>query len=118
MEQSFIDQLWAGVQLWFANINWMFVPIFIIVTWLFNEGTDSQKTLKWLNWLQKIGRTWRVLIGGIILGIPYCWIYNLNNKEEIVGVIYAILVGMIMWKMGIDTVFEWIKKKFWPSKNE
>ena len=115
MEQSLIQQLWGGVQLLFANVNWMFVPIFIVIMWLFNEGTNSQTRFKWLNWLQNINKSFRVLIGGLILGVPYCWIYGLNTKEEIVGVLYAILIGMVIWKMGIDTVFEWIKKKVWPD---
>ena len=115
MEQTLIQQLWGGIQVLLASINWVFVPVFIVIMWLLNEGADSTTNFKWLNWLQKIPKGWRVFIGGILLAIPFAWVYNLTSKTEIASLLYSVLVGMIAWKLGIENIFQWFKDKVWHN---
>jgi len=116
METTFIAQLWSGITAFFTSINWLFVVVFIVVIWLLNEGTDSQNSFTWLNWLQQIPKGWRTFLGGILLAIIFAFFYDLKAKADFASLIYSVLLGMIVWKLGLNTVFEWFKQKIWLSK--
>lgn len=116
MEESVIRQLWGGIQIILASVNWVFVPLFIVFMWLFNEGVHSSTTFKWLNWFKMIPQGWRVFLGGCLLAIPFAWFYDLSTKTEIASLAYAILVGMVVWKLGIENFFDWFKEHVWHAK--
>ena len=118
MEQTFIQQILQGGQIFLQNINWLFTFIFVILMWLFNEGTDSNTSFSWLDWLRKIPKGWRTFVGGILLSIPFAWFYNLEAKADYASLLYSILIGMVIWKLGINSVFDWFKRKVWsPNDN-
>ena len=116
METTFIAQLWAGIETFFASINWLFLVVFVTITWLLNEGTDSCASFKWLNWLQGIPRKWRTIISGLLMALIFAYLYDLRTKVEIAGLIYSIILGMIIWKLGLDSFFEWFKQRIWMGK--
>ncbi len=113
METTFIAQLWAGITSFFASINWLFVVLFIVVMWLLNEGADSKGTFTWLNWLQSIPKAWRTFLGGILLATAFAFFYDLKSKVDYAGLLYSVLLGMIIWKLGINQAFEWFKQRVW-----
>lgn len=116
METTFIEQIWAGVKLFFQNVNWLYVVVFIVIAWLLNEGTESVSGFKWLNWLQKISKAWRTFLGGLILAIFFAYVYDLNAKVDFASLIYSLLVSMVIWKLGINAFFNWFKSKVWLGK--
>lgn len=118
MEQSFIEALWGGIQIILASVNWVFVPLFIIIMWLFNEGIESESDYNWLNWIQKIPRGLRVFLTGIVLALGFSWFYDLQSKSEIASLAYGIMVGMVIWKLGIEKFFEWFKEHVWHGNLE
>jgi hypothetical protein len=121
MEATFIAQLWSGIEAFFTSINWLFVVIFIIIMWLMNEGTDSKNTFSWLDWLQPIPKAWRTFIGGLLLATVFAFFYDIKAKADYAGLLYSVLIGMVIWKLGINSVFEWFKQKVWltnPPENK
>lgn len=110
MEQTLIQLITDAGTTFLHSVNWLFVAVFTLLTWLLNEGADHPTSFKWLNWLQNISKPVRALIFGLLLAIPFAWLYDCKTKEDISGLIYAIFIGMAVWKMGIDKVVNWVKE--------
>lgn len=116
MEQFFIAQLWEGVKTFFANMDMVFVVVFILVTALINFGAKHPNKVKWLNWTQ----TYPVLFvfsWGVLMAIVYAFLNDLGTKVEITKLLYSVIFGMVLWKLvGINKLEKWIQTKFWNSK--
>lgn len=117
MEQFFLTQLWEAVKLWFNSIDLVFMVIFMLVTWLINFGSQHPTQLQWLNWIQKIPQTLFVLILGFILAIVYAYLNDMRAKADISSLLYAILLGMVIYKLGFKQFEDWLKAKFWTKKD-
>lgn len=113
METTFISQILSGITQFFQSVNWLFVIVFIVVSWLLNEGTESESSFRWLNWLKKIPKAWRTFMGGLILAVLFAFLYDIRSKIDFASLIYSLLVSMVIWKLGINTFFTWFKSKIW-----
>jgi hypothetical protein len=115
MEQNLLELMKDGFLEVFNKANWIFVAIFVILTWLLNIGTDHPSNFKWLNWMQKISKPIRAFFFGLLLSVPFVWLYGLATKTDYAGILYGIFIGMGIWKLGPDWVFKIIIKKFFPG---
>lgn len=113
MEELFTQQLWGGVKLFFDNVDWLFMVVFMLSTSLINFGVEHPSKFQWLNWLQNtISQTLFVFIWGCLLAAGYSYLEGVKTKPEIAGLIYSILLGMVIWKLGINKIEDYLKSKF------
>ena len=66
---------------------------------------------KGLTWITKIHPALFPLILGFVLAFGYAYLNNLRSKTEITGLLYAIILGMVLWKIGINKFEAWLNKK-------
>lgn len=112
MEATFFQLLIDGLISFFKSVDWKFVGLFVIFTWLINEGADSSVSFRWLNWLKVIPKGWRVFVTGILLALSYGYIYDIMGKVNYANLFYSILTGMVAWKLGVSYLFEKLKQLF------
>ena len=105
MEELFFTKIWEAVKLFFENIDWLFVLLFMLITWLLLEGITS------ITKLNKAITTICVLVIGVILASLYAYIYDRGGKLEFANLFYSVLMGMVLYKIGIDKLLEAIKNK-------
>jgi len=86
--------------------------VFMLVTWLINFGSQHPTQAQWLNWITKIPQTLFVLIFGFLLAILYAYLNDLRAKTDISGLLYAIILGMVIYKLGLNKFEAWVKKKW------
>ena len=118
MEQTLIQLITEAAIGFLHSVNWIFVVVFTLLTWLLNEGTDHPTSFKWLNWLQSVSKPVRALVFGLLLAIPFAWLYECKTKEDFTGLIYAIFIGMAVWKLGIDWLIGWVKKNIFKVQDK
>ena len=112
MEELFIKQVWEAIVLLFGSIDWFFVVVFMALTWLILEAVNLQET-KW----KKSIVTLFVAVLGVVLASLYAYVYDVAGKADIADLFYSVMMGMIVYKIGIDKLFELIKNKFNGKKN-
>ena len=114
MEELFYTKLWEAVQLFFDGIHWLFVLVFMIITWLVLEVTAKLLKQKKLDkWVITVA----VFALGLILSSLYAYVYDLQNKVDIANLFYSVLMGMVIYKVGIDRLLALIKTR-WNKKPE
>lgn len=109
MEELFISKFWDAVKEFFDSINWLFMLIFMIITWLVNASLQLKKLE------DRTLQSWFVLVIGVGLAILYAYLYDIWDKPGIAGLLYGILAGMVIWKLGISKFEEFIKNKIWKK---
>jgi uncharacterized membrane protein len=110
MEELFIVKFWDAVKEFMDSINWLFMLLFMIITWLVNAGANIKKLKD-----DKTYQAWFVLALGVVLSILYGYLNDITTKEGITGLLFAIIAGMVVWKLGISKFEDWIKSK-WTKK--
>ena len=109
MEQEIIQQFLQGAKEVFLDVNWKFVVVIMTLGWLFNEGVESETKFKWLNFIRKLSPQVRVLILGVLVSFPFAWLDNLNGKIQYAGLFYGLMAAMVIWKLGVNKIFDWLK---------
>lgn len=112
MENLFLNNLLEGLRQFFEAANWVFIVCFMLLTWLFNSYTDSDKKAGWLTFLSKIPKAVRTLILGIVLAWIFAWLFDLKTKEQFSSLFFSIIIAMVIWKIGIDKMFKWLAQKW------
>ena len=112
MEELFYTKLWEAIKIFADAIDWFFVVIFMLITWLTIEGV-RMLLKKWQ--LGKTAITVFVLVLGVILASLYAYVYAINDKEGVADLFYSVLAGMVIYKVGIDRLLDFVKSK-WNKK--
>ena len=111
IKESFIDHIISGSTSFINMINWLFVVVFIIICWLINDISASEEKFKWLNWYAKIPKILRSLISGILLMTVFYWAFQYKTRIEVVEMLFSILFSMVIYKIGIDKVLNWVSQR-------
>lgn len=111
MEDLFLGQFMEAVKAFFASVNLVFMLIFMIVTWLLNAGAYHPTKAKALTWITKVHPALFPLILGFLLAVGYAYLNDMRTKTDITGLLYAIILGMVIWKIGINKIEAWLNKK-------
>jgi len=118
MEQSFLEALRLGAIEILHSVNTKFLVLFIVIMFLFNEAINHPELCQWLNWLQKVPTSIRVFVSGILLAIIFALLEGYRDADNIRKLFYAIVVGMVIWKLGVSYLFDAIKQwwnKLWSK---
>jgi len=111
MEDLFITQILEGFKAFLMSIDWLFMVVFMLVTWLFNAGAKHPTKAKPLNFVQKIHPALFPLLLGVIIAIGYAYLRGFKTKDEIASLLYAIIFGMVIWKLGFNKFETWVENK-------
>ena len=111
LEGFFLSNIWEAVKAFIASVNLMFMLIFMIITWLINAGASHPTKAKSLTWITKVHPALFPLILGFILAVGYAYLNDMRTKAEIAGLLYGVLLGMVIWKIGINKFEAWLNKK-------
>jgi chromate transport protein ChrA len=109
MEATLINQIISALISFLKASDLIFTIIFITLMWILNEGADNT-SLRLFSWIHRISKAWRAFILGILLAFIYGFFNNMTSKADITSLIYGILLGMATWKLGINNIFEGLKK--------
>jgi chromate transport protein ChrA len=117
METTLTNQIVSAMISFLRASDLIFTIIFITVMWILNESAEN-KSLGWFSWIHKMSRAWRALLTGILLAFIYGFFNNMSSKADITSLIYGILLGMATWKLGINNIFEGLKKLLLKKSTE
>lgn len=116
MEQQITQNLFGGIGEFLRLINWIYLLIFIISMWLINDFGESTNKAKWLTWFAKIHKGLRTFIMGIILIPIIGYFFRFNTREDYFAMFASLILGMVVWKLGVNAFFEWLRKKIGIKK--
>ena len=111
MDTNVLQAFYSGIIEFIAAVNWLYIIAFMLTAWLINDHADATNRANWLTWWSRVGRTFRSFIIGIILILLFCWGFNFRTREEIINMIFSLLLAMVIYKFGIDKVFAALSKK-------
>lgn len=111
IKQSLFDNLQVGLQSFLGMINWLYVIVFIIISWLINDATDAENKFMWLSWYGKIPKVLRSLVFGILLIGIFYWAFNYTTRIEVINMLFSLLASMILYKFGIDKILRFISER-------
>lgn len=111
MNELILENLKAAFTEMFAFVDWKYMVVFILLTWLFNSYTFSTKKATKLKQLQKVpAQVWALIIG-LILAMFWIWAFSYQQKDEIVSLVFSLLGAMVLYKFGIDKLLNFINSK-------
>lgn len=93
-----------------ASVNWLFVIVFMLITWLLNDTSEATNT-NYLTWFSKIPKAVRALIIGVVSILVFAWVYNITAKTEIFKLLLSLIMAMAVYKFGIHKAFRFISKR-------
>jgi len=111
LQQSFFDSLQVGIMAFLNMLNWLYVVVFIIVSWLINDATDADNKFYWLRWYSLVPKIIRSLISGLLLIVLFYWAFNYHTRIEVVNMIFSLLFSMVLYKFGIDRILRFISER-------
>jgi hypothetical protein len=116
MEDLLASNLFKGVVDLFNMVNWLFVVVYMLSMWLINEYTDSNKKGKKLNRVRLVPKFARVVIWGALLAGFFFWAFRYDTREDVVELFFSILVSMLIYRLGIRKIFDWLSPRVLKTK--
>lgn len=116
VSESVINHIKDGTLSFIDLINWLFIIVYVVITWLFNDLSAANNTAKWLNWFNKIPKMLRSFLMGLFIAILFYWVFGYNERLDVFALFCSILMGMVIYKIGIDKIFSYISK-YWLKLN-
>lgn len=111
IESFSLSIIFDSLKVLVSSVNWLFVIVFMLVTWLLNDTSEATNTSTW-NWFNKTPKAIRALFIGIIGIILFAYVYQVHSREEIFKLILSLLMAMVIYKFGIDRVLRYLSKRF------
>jgi hypothetical protein len=108
VDQTIMDKIKAGVMDFLKYVNWLFLVVFIGLSWLINDTAEATNVAGWFSWWAKIPKIIRTLIAGIVqIGVFY-FLFQYNSIAEVRDMVFALFAGMLIYKFGIDKFLRWV----------
>jgi hypothetical protein len=98
-----------SIKLLVSSVNWLFVIVFMLVTWLLNDTSEATNTLT-VTWFTKIPKAVRALILGFVCILVFAWVNQTASREEVFKLLLRLLIAMVIFKFGIDKILRFISK--------
>ena len=111
-----INNLFDAVKQILSYVNWVFLLIFIVVTWLINDVTDAENAALWLTWFSKIPKVIRVLVFGILQILFFAWAFKATDRLELFKLVLSLLFSMVAYKIGINKILKAISTRLFGLK--
>ena len=104
--------LTEGAKLFIGLLNFTYIIVFSITAWLVNDTTDSVNIGGKMNWLQRIPKLWRTVVIGLLWAFIFYWGFRYNTRLDVISMLFSLLVGLLIYKIGIKRVFKWISVRW------
>lgn len=105
------NNLYEGLEQFYGYVNWLFIIVFILSAWIMNDSIEAKNKVIKLNWFEKIPKIIRSLFIGIIWAVFFYWAFGYDNRKEVTGLVFSMLMSMVLYKCGIDYILKLISKK-------
>jgi hypothetical protein len=105
-----IASITDAVKIFVSYINWVYVLVFMLATWLINDTADASN-VSWLNWFSKVPKAVRSVIIGLLLIVQFMYVFKFTGRLEIFKMILSLLLGMVIFKFGINKIFAWLSAR-------
>lgn len=80
----------------------LYIVVFMLVAWLFNQYL-------------LINKGWQKLISSLVIGLliafVFAWGFNYSSKKDIMSLLFSLIFSMVLYKAGIDKMFFFLSKK-------
>uniref|UniRef100_A0A6M3ITK4 Uncharacterized protein n=1 Tax=viral metagenome TaxID=1070528 RepID=A0A6M3ITK4_9ZZZZ len=118
MKEILDAEMLQGFKEFVGNIQWVFLFLFIFLTWALNLYRKRSKpaTTKFGKFWVGIPTGWKVLAFGLIIAILYMWLAGMTSKESFLPMLITITFGMVAWKLGLSKIAEKLEKKLGLTK--
>lgn len=111
MEQNLIQEVTGGIIEFLGLIQWIYVIVFIIITWLTNDFSEAKNVASWLSWWAAIPKLLRVFILGVVLIAVFGYFWRMSTREEYFVLTLSMFAAMVFYKIGIDKLLSWFSGK-------
>jgi hypothetical protein len=109
MEETIIQSITDSFSNILDVVNWAYVAVTILLTWLVNELIKTITMPKWLKWFKNLN-AWRALTIGSVFLIPlFAFFGRFQSREEYYGLFISLMLSMILYAIGIKSVLKWVK---------
>lgn len=109
MEETIVQSITSSLGDVLDIVNWLFIAIVVLVSWLVNELVKKATMPKWLNWFKNLN-SWRALTIGTVVLIPlFAYFGRFETREEFFGLFISLMVSMVLYAIGIKYVIGWVK---------
>lgn len=110
VESFSLSAITDSVKLLINSVNWLFVLVFMLVTWLLNDTSEATNT-KQIAWFTRIPKAIRALFIGLAFIWLFAWVDQTTTREGIFKLILSLLMAMVIFKFGIDRILRYISKR-------
>lgn len=108
LEKSIVEHFVAAGKDFLQYIDWLFMIVFIIITWLTSKSASATNMASWLNWLAKVPNLLIALGIGLILTVIFYYLFDYSGKEGIRTMLMSLLFSLVVYKIGIDKFLKWL----------
>ena len=108
IEKTIVDHFVQAVKDFLGYVDWLFMVVFIVITWLINGAVCDKNKFGWLDWMQKIPRLLIALGIGLILTVAFYYLFDYSGIIGIRTMLMSLLLSMVVYKIGIDKFLKWI----------
>jgi hypothetical protein len=109
VHESLVSNVKDGFLTFILFVNWLYMTVFILSAWLINDVSDAvNPSTKWMNWFNKIPKILRSIIIGIVWAIVFYWGFEYESRIEVMEMVFSMLLGMVLYRIGINKVLKWI----------
>lgn len=110
MKELLDGEILLGFKEFLGNIEWVFLFLFVFLTWVLNIFRSPKKTA--VKWYQKIPSAIKIFAFGLILSFVYMWLLSKTTKADFFEMINTITFGMVAWKFGFNKLAKKLEDKF------
>lgn len=111
IEKSIVDHFYGAIIAFVNYVNWLYLVVFMLLTWLVGDYSQATNKAQWLSFLSKLPRLLLAAIVGILLIGVFYWGFDYSGKEDVMKMLFSILTALVIYKIGINRVFAWLSKK-------
>ena len=115
-QDQIFEKVKNGLMGFLHLLDIVFIILLFIIGWLFTDVPDNLQNNKLFKWWFAVPNTFRVLIASIILVIVYLLLGMAKTSVEIFSIFVSTITAMVIFKLGINKVFEWITSRIFPNK--
>jgi hypothetical protein len=94
-----------------SSVNWFFILVFMLVTWILNDTSEAVNTGSWFNWFAKIPKGLRALSIGLFGIVLFAWTFKITGRTEIFNLVLSLIMAMAVYKLGVDKIFRFISTR-------
>lgn len=111
VDELTLNSFTEAVKLFASYVNWLFIFVFMLLSWLINDTADAVNAGKWLSFLSNIPRTVRAIFIGIFIIVVFMWVFELRARMDIFKMFLSLLLAMVIYKLGINKIFAWLSAR-------